>query len=93
MHTTTRRQFLQSSLFAGTGLVLGAGSAAAIEPIHRTGSSHMRLSLAAYSFRQELDLKRKPTMTFDDFIVGMKKFGERIQPLMKCRADRLKAAA
>ena len=32
-------------------------------------------------------------LTFDDFIVGMKKFGERIQPLMKCRADRLKAAA
>jgi sugar phosphate isomerase/epimerase len=68
MHTASRRQFLHSSLFAGTGLVFGAGSAAAIEPIHRTGSSHMRLSLAAYSFRQELDLKRKPTMTFDDFI-------------------------
>jgi pyrimidine oxygenase len=32
-------------------------------------------------------------LTFDDFVVGMKKFGERIQPLMKCRADRLKAAA
>jgi sugar phosphate isomerase/epimerase len=70
MHTASRRQFLQSSLFAGTGLVLGGGSAAAIEPIRRTGPSRMRLSLAAYSFRQDLDLKRKPkpTMTFDDFI-------------------------
>jgi sugar phosphate isomerase/epimerase len=70
MHTASRRQFLQSSLFAGTGLILGAGSAAAIEPIRRSGPSHMRLSLAAYSFRQDLDLKRKPkpAMTLDDFI-------------------------
>ncbi len=70
MHTASRRQFLQSSLLAGAGLTLGAGSAAAIEPIRRSGPSHMRLSLAAYSFRQDLDLKRKPrpTMTLDDFI-------------------------
>jgi pyrimidine oxygenase len=32
-------------------------------------------------------------LTFDDFIVGMDDFGRRIQPLMQCRADRLKAAA
>jgi pyrimidine oxygenase len=32
-------------------------------------------------------------LTFDDFVVGMQHFGERIQPLLKCRADRFKAAA
>src|SRR5262249_26074987 len=70
MCTATRRQFLHSSLLAGTGLVLGAGSAVAIEPIRRSGPSHLRLSIAAYSFRQALDLKRKPkpAMTLDDFI-------------------------
>jgi pyrimidine oxygenase len=25
-------------------------------------------------------------LTFDDFLIGMDKFGERIQPLMKCRS-------
>jgi pyrimidine oxygenase len=25
-------------------------------------------------------------LTFDDFLIGMDKFGEKIQPLMKCRA-------
>ena len=32
-------------------------------------------------------------LTFDDFLVGMEQFGQRIQPLMKTRADRLKVAA
>jgi sugar phosphate isomerase/epimerase len=70
MSIATRRQFLQSSLLAGTGLALGAASAAAIEPIRRSGPPHLRLSIAAYSYRQALDLKRKPkpTMTLDDFI-------------------------
>src|SRR5439155_16965145 len=66
---TTRRQFLQSSLAAGTGLTL-TGSASAIEPIRRNDKSHIRLSIAAYSYRQYLNLgaKPKPTMTLDDFI-------------------------
>jgi sugar phosphate isomerase/epimerase len=75
MTTATRRQFLHSSLLAGTGLALGARSAAAIEPIRRSGPPHLRLSLAAYSFRQSLfDYQRKakpktkPAMTLDDFI-------------------------
>ncbi|HZV04285.1 MAG TPA: sugar phosphate isomerase/epimerase family protein [Gemmataceae bacterium] len=70
MNTATRRQFLQSSLLAGTGLALGAASAAAIEPIRRSGPPHLRLSIAAYSYRQALDLKSKPkpAMTLDDFI-------------------------
>ena len=32
-------------------------------------------------------------LTFDDFLVGMEQFGQRIQPLMKSRHDRLKVAA
>ncbi len=70
MFTLDRRRFLHSSLLAGTGLALGSGSASAIEPIRRLGPAHLRLSLAAYSFRQALDLKRKPkpAMTLDDFI-------------------------
>ncbi|HWG45014.1 MAG TPA: sugar phosphate isomerase/epimerase family protein [Gemmataceae bacterium] len=68
MNTTTRRQFLQTSVLTGAGLVAGADSAAAIEPIHRAGPAHLRLSIAAYSFRQELTSKPKPKMTLDDFI-------------------------
>jgi sugar phosphate isomerase/epimerase len=51
------------------GAVCAAG-ARAIEPISRTGKSHMKLSLAAYSFRQWLDLKKKPKpdITLADFI-------------------------
>src|SRR5262249_19343925 len=69
--TATRRQFLQSALVAGTGLALAARPADAIEPVARTGKSHLRLSMAGYSFRKYLDLKIKPQppMTSDDFIV------------------------
>jgi sugar phosphate isomerase/epimerase len=66
---TTRRHFLHSALAAGTGLALGS-QAAAIEPIRRSGPPHIKLSLAAYSYRKYLDLKAKPKppMTLDDFI-------------------------
>lgn len=69
MTLSTRRQFLHSTLAAGSGLALGVPAATAIEPIRRTGKPHMRLSLAAYSFRKYLDLKiqPKPPMTLDDF--------------------------
>jgi sugar phosphate isomerase/epimerase len=66
MTTPTRRQFLQTAVAAGASLAVAA-PAAAIDPIQRTGKPHLRLSLAAYSYRQYLDLK-KPTMTLDDFI-------------------------
>lgn len=42
-------------------------SAVAIDPIVRNGKPRLKLSLAAYSFRQALDLK-KPTMTLAEFI-------------------------
>jgi len=32
-------------------------------------------------------------LTFDDFLIGLEQFGRRIQPLMKCRMDRLQKAA
>src|SRR5579872_4740045 len=65
---STRRQFLHSAVVAGTGLALGAGAARAIEPIRRTGKPFLKLSLAAYSFRQALTGKTKQPMTLDDFI-------------------------
>jgi sugar phosphate isomerase/epimerase len=64
MHT--RRQFLHSTL-AASGLALGAGRLAAIEPIKRNGKSHIRLSIAAYSYNALLNLKN-PSMTLDDFV-------------------------
>jgi sugar phosphate isomerase/epimerase len=63
--TTTRRRFLHAvGAAAGVGL---ARRAAAIEPVRRLGRPHMKLSLAAYSYRQFLNLKR-PTMTLAEFI-------------------------
>jgi sugar phosphate isomerase/epimerase len=62
----TRRRFLQSA-FAGLAVT---SSAAAIEPIQRPGNSHIRLSIAGYSYRKYLNLnqKPKPPMTYDEFI-------------------------
>src|SRR5262245_59058135 len=62
----TRRQFLGSAAVAA----LSPALAVAIEPIPRTSKPHLRLSIAAYSYRQYLDLKQKPkpAMTLDDFI-------------------------
>jgi sugar phosphate isomerase/epimerase len=65
MSLTTRRQFLGCAAVAGCGLA--AGTAPAIDPVVRTGKPHFKLSLAAYSFRKYLDLK-KPTMTLDEFV-------------------------
>ena len=61
-----RRQFLRSALVAGAGAAL-AVPATAIEPVKREGKSHLRLSIAGYSYRKYLDLKKKE-MTYDDFI-------------------------
>jgi sugar phosphate isomerase/epimerase len=68
MSLLTRRGFL-----AGAGLTvagLSAPSASAIEPFVRTDRPHLRLSLAAYSFRKYLagDKGQPATMTLEDFI-------------------------
>ncbi len=65
--TATRRHFLHAGLAAGAGLAL-APVAAAIEPFRRGGKPQMRLSLAAYGFRDYLTGKRTPRMTLDDFV-------------------------
>jgi sugar phosphate isomerase/epimerase len=65
--STTRRNFLHTAVAAGTGAALGASAAGAIGPIQRAGTSRMRLSLAAYSYRQYLNLP-KQTMTLPQFI-------------------------
>jgi sugar phosphate isomerase/epimerase len=74
---TTRRQFLGAACAAGAGWAAIPRSVAAIEPIHRIGKSHIRLSIAAYSYRQYLDLKAKPkpSMTLDEFIAAAADMG------------------
>lgn len=68
MNASNRRDFLVGTL-AATAAGAVALPANAIDPIRRQGRPLMRLSLAAYSFRQVLDLSRKPpTMTYDGFI-------------------------
>jgi sugar phosphate isomerase/epimerase len=66
MIPTDRRQFLRTALAASTGAALAA-PAAGIEPVKRNGKSHLRLSIAGYSYRKYLDLKKKE-MTYDAFI-------------------------
>jgi sugar phosphate isomerase/epimerase len=69
MTAANRRQFLQGVAAAGAVLAVGHGPAAAIEPIRRTSRSKLCLSIAAYSFRQYLDLKEpRPAMDLDGFI-------------------------
>jgi sugar phosphate isomerase/epimerase len=68
MFRLNRRRFLGSAIATGAALG-GARSAHGIEPIRRTGKSHLKLSIAAYGYRKYLDLKikPKPPMTLDDF--------------------------
>jgi sugar phosphate isomerase/epimerase len=65
--TLSRREFLHTA--AGAALVPAVpGLAAAIDPIKRPSNKpDLKLSLAAYSFRKYLDLK-KGSMTLFDFI-------------------------
>jgi sugar phosphate isomerase/epimerase len=69
MSSPDRRAFLRAAAAFGAGAAV-ASPAQAIEPIVRIGKPRVKLSLAAYSFRQALDLKRKPKpeMTLFDFI-------------------------
>ncbi|MFP4055335.1 MAG: sugar phosphate isomerase/epimerase family protein [Candidatus Brocadiia bacterium] len=63
--STSRRGFLGAASAAAAGLV--ARPASAIEPIARTGPPRLKLSIAAYSYRQLLTRKEEP-MTLDDFV-------------------------
>jgi sugar phosphate isomerase/epimerase len=68
MSGTHRRQFLQAVAATGLGLQasLSARPARAIDPIGRTRPSHLKLSIAAYSYRQLLT-GNTPRMTLFDF--------------------------
>jgi sugar phosphate isomerase/epimerase len=70
MFQPTRRRFLRTSIVAAASIGAGAARSPGIEPIHRTGRSRIRLSLAGYSFRRYLELRQRPrpAMTLDDFI-------------------------
>src|SRR4051812_33113620 len=57
MHHPNRRAFLGQA--AAAALFASRALAGPIDPIARTRPSHFKLSLAAYSFRQELDFKAK----------------------------------
>ena len=61
-----RRRFLASSAgAAATALVLPASEIEAIEPFDRPRKSHMKLSLAAFSYRQYLSGEQKSMDLFD----------------------------
>lgn len=77
----SRRAFLSGAARAALGVAvvnpLGPALAPAIEPFQRKGPARMRLSLAAYSFRQYfktaakasgLRRKDRPRITLEDFI-------------------------
>jgi sugar phosphate isomerase/epimerase len=65
--TLSRRTFLQTAAAVAASPAL-PGLSLAIDPIKRPSDKpDLKLSLAAYSFRQFLDLK-KPSMTLFDFI-------------------------
>jgi sugar phosphate isomerase/epimerase len=65
MPLVNRRQFLTSSAFAA----FAGPSGFAMDPIRRTRPSHLKLSLAAYSFRDSLAPKSgKPSMDLFDFV-------------------------
>lgn len=70
MNHFSRRSFLQSSLTAAVvgGTSLAARPAPAAGPVQRNGKPHLKLSLAAYSYRDYLTGKLKPQMTLDQFI-------------------------
>jgi sugar phosphate isomerase/epimerase len=70
MPLANRRQFLASTALAAlAGPSAFARQALAIDPIKRTRPSHLKLSLAAYSFRDSLAPKTgKPTMDLFEFV-------------------------
>src|SRR5205823_8334914 len=68
MQRTTRRGFLSKVAMAASAMAMShARTALAIGPIGRTRPSHLKLSLAAYSYRQYLTGK-SPKMDLFDFV-------------------------
>jgi sugar phosphate isomerase/epimerase len=66
--SVSRRAFLTSAAAAASSLLpAGSSAKAAIDPVKRSGSPRMKLSLAAYSFRESLSGSKK-SMTLHDFV-------------------------
>jgi len=61
----SRRSFLGSSILGVAAPALLGGQAMAIDPIARTRPSHLKLSIAAYSYRQYLQGEKKSMDLFD----------------------------
>jgi sugar phosphate isomerase/epimerase len=67
MLRTTRRRFLTEIALAAAGPMALARTASAIDPIGRTRPSHLKLSVAAYSYRDSLAGPKK-TMDLFGFV-------------------------
>ena len=67
MLRTTRREFLAKAALAATGPLALARPATASDPIGRTRPSHLKLSLAAFSYRDSLTGPKK-TMDLFGFV-------------------------
>jgi len=67
MQSHTRRSFMRQAGLAAAASTLLARPTLAIPPIGRTRPSHLKLSLAAYSYRQFLQGKQ-PRMDLFDFV-------------------------
>jgi sugar phosphate isomerase/epimerase len=70
MTQPSRRLFLQSALSAAIAAHAGLPPrpALAAGPVRRNGKPHLKLSLAAYSYRDYLTGKLAPKLTLDQFI-------------------------
>jgi sugar phosphate isomerase/epimerase len=65
MTTTSRRSFLSRAALAAVAPSALARSGRAIEPVDRTRPSHLKLSIAAYSYRDLLQGPKKSMDLFD----------------------------
>lgn len=71
MNQSSRRLFLQSAIataLVGPTSLASLHTAVAAGPVRRNGKPHLKLSLAAYSYRDYLTGKLQPKMTLDQFI-------------------------
>src|SRR5271163_3188105 len=70
MNPLTRRQLFRRSAgaFAAGCSMLATRPALAIPPIGRTRPSHLKLSIAAYSYRDHLTGKKSPKLDLFDFV-------------------------
>ncbi|MBM82303.1 MAG: xylose isomerase [Planctomycetaceae bacterium] len=73
MHATNRRDFFKASILGTAAATLAANEVSAASPPKRNGHSHMKLSLAGYSFNRFLpkswtsETIKDAEMTYDDF--------------------------